>query len=180
MTKANILLTGLLICMLAMSTHAETLCFSPVKKKIADIASERPWWKPFNYRVQVDDGPTSDATLDYTGNALNALRSNPAQSPALSTFFIQPHVSNRLPGPRLGTPNAETALSDGHTLGIHTGFGDAGHVLHTDRVDQDAYDVDGDQVADGFYGLESDLIAAKAVIENLNGGTTPKLVRAVK
>ena len=57
MTKASALFVGLLICLLVMSAQADTLCFSPVKKKTGDISSDRPWWKPFNYRIQVDDGP---------------------------------------------------------------------------------------------------------------------------
>jgi hypothetical protein len=35
-----------------------TLCFSPVQEKEGDVASDhRSWWQPFDYRVQVDDGP---------------------------------------------------------------------------------------------------------------------------
>lgn len=51
------LATLLSMCMFVESAAAESLCFSPVKKKRGDIASDRPWWKPFNYRIQVDDGP---------------------------------------------------------------------------------------------------------------------------
>ena len=61
------------MCMSAESAAAETLCFSPVKKKRGDIASERPWWKPFNFRIQVDDGPfikpEKDSSASYEFNS---------------------------------------------------------------------------------------------------------------
>ena len=74
MNTASTLFAGLLICLLAVSTQADTLCFSPVQKKKGDIASERPWWKPFDYRVQVDDGPVvkpeeeSSTPYDFNSN----------------------------------------------------------------------------------------------------------------
>ena len=35
-----------------------SLCFSPVKEKKGDVASDnRSWWQTFDYRVQVDNGP---------------------------------------------------------------------------------------------------------------------------
>ena len=67
--KTSRLFVGLLVCLFAVSVHADTLCFSPVKKKRGDISSDRPWWKPFNYRVQVDDGPVvkpeKDSSTSY-------------------------------------------------------------------------------------------------------------------
>ena len=74
MTKATRLLVVLSMCMLAVTTQADSLCFSPVKKKTGDIDSERPWWKPFDYRVQVDEGPVvkpaedSSTSYEFDGN----------------------------------------------------------------------------------------------------------------
>ncbi len=57
----------------AMPAQAGSLCFSPVRKKNGDISSDRPWWKPFNYRVQVNDGPVvkpeavSSTTYEFDG-----------------------------------------------------------------------------------------------------------------
>lgn len=50
-------LTLLLLCLLVTSAHGDTMCFGPVKKKSGDVSSERPWWVPFDYRVQIDGGP---------------------------------------------------------------------------------------------------------------------------
>lgn len=69
MAKTKTFIAGLLMGVLAMPAQADTLCFSPVKKKRGDISSERPWWKPFDYRVQVNDGPVvkpaEDASTPY-------------------------------------------------------------------------------------------------------------------
>lgn len=69
MKTLNMLFALFLFCALAAPVHAGYLCFSPVKKKKGDIATDRPWWKPFNYRVQVDDGPVvkpeADSSTSY-------------------------------------------------------------------------------------------------------------------
>lgn len=69
MVRQKALFVACLLALLAIPAQADTLCFSPVKKKTGDIASDRPWWKPFNYRVQVDDGqiikPATDSSTSY-------------------------------------------------------------------------------------------------------------------
>ncbi len=62
---------GLCIALLAFPAQADILCFSPVKESDREGAAfERPWWKPFDYRVQVDDGPVvkpeEDSSTAYT------------------------------------------------------------------------------------------------------------------
>lgn len=69
--------TLLFTCLWFTTAHADALCFSPVKKRAGDISSERPWWVPFNYQVQVDDGPvikpSSDSSTPYEFNSESPL-----------------------------------------------------------------------------------------------------------
>jgi hypothetical protein len=46
----------LLICITSIS-HADSLCFSPVKEKSGDKDTKRSFWQAFDYKVQIDDGP---------------------------------------------------------------------------------------------------------------------------
>ena len=46
----------LLLCIASIS-HAESLCFSPVKEKSGDKDTKRSFWQSFDYKVQIDDGP---------------------------------------------------------------------------------------------------------------------------
>ena len=50
-------LIALALILYASSALSETLCFSPVKERDGDVSSDRSFWQPFEYRVQVDDGP---------------------------------------------------------------------------------------------------------------------------
>lgn len=53
----------------ASSALGGTLCFSPVKEREGDRSSDRSFWQPFDYRIQVDDGPvvvpSSEASMPY-------------------------------------------------------------------------------------------------------------------
>ena len=52
-------------CLALSPAHADLLCFSPVARKTGDLASDhREWWEPFDYRVQVDDGPIVKPSAD--------------------------------------------------------------------------------------------------------------------
>jgi len=46
----------LLLC-IASTSLAESLCFGPVREKTGDKDTKRSFWQPFDYKVQVDDGP---------------------------------------------------------------------------------------------------------------------------
>jgi peptidoglycan/xylan/chitin deacetylase (PgdA/CDA1 family) len=133
---------------------------------------------PIKIALTFDDGPTSAASNNNTLDVINTLENNAVQSPIDSTFFVQTHVSNRGGHPG-GISNMETALSKGHEIHIHTGS-DIDHTRHTIRVSQPPYDANGDSIVnslDGDNALEGDLIRAKVRIDNLQGGSTPTMVR---
>ena len=52
------------VSVLAMQVRAETLCFSPVREKAGDKSTTRTWSQPFDYQVQIDDGPVIKPSAD--------------------------------------------------------------------------------------------------------------------
>ncbi len=53
------------LCLMSVAALPDTLCFSPVKEKPGDKAPDnRSWLEPFDYRVQVDDGPIIEPAED--------------------------------------------------------------------------------------------------------------------
>ena len=55
MTFRTCILLAFFLC--TSSALGDTLCFSPVKERDGDVSSDRSFWQPFDYRIQVDDGP---------------------------------------------------------------------------------------------------------------------------
>jgi peptidoglycan/xylan/chitin deacetylase (PgdA/CDA1 family) len=114
-----------------------------------------------------DDGPDAGGLGGYnhTDKVLDAL----GRKSAIGVFFIQTHVSYRLPSPN-GLTIASRAHAEGHVLAIHTGSL-ADHRCHKWRCTQPA------DMAGATNGLDSDMIRAKAAIKTITG-TDPKFVRA--
>ncbi len=67
------LLTGIL----CNSVNADSICYSPVAEKKGDIGSKRGSLEPFDYKIQVDDGPVvkpaSDRSTRYPFSSSNPL-----------------------------------------------------------------------------------------------------------
>ncbi len=133
---------------------------------------------PIEINLTFDDGPHGSSTGNRTLMAVDGFQNNTIQPNAKGAFFIQTHVSYRLPT-AAGTAAVEQAIANGHEIGIHTG-GTVDHEIHPQRVVQMPYAVPGvgDSGPDGQNALESDMIAAKIAIDSLAGGTTPTFVRA--
>lgn len=117
------------------------------------------------------DGPVSDLPLadNLTQKVLDALAQNEVQDSIKAAFFIQTHVSYR-GGNSVGQAMIAAESEAGHLVEIHTGS-DEDHAPHGDRAEQPPYDINGDGQPDGQNGLESDLLRAKARIEELTGRT---------
>lgn len=127
-----------------------------------------------------DDGPHAAAlssTANYTKRVIDTLKANPVQNNTVGAFFVQTHAPARM-GTTNGNAVVKLASDAGHVIAIHTGSL-TDHTPHTVRVTKPPEDVTGDGVADGANGLESDMIRAKARIQQVTG-LVPKFVRAVE
>ena len=134
--------------------------------------------KEVNVLFSFDDGPHSaDPSGDnYTIEVLDELAENAVQKHAKAMWCIQTHVPHR-GGNSVGQDVIQEQWNQEHVVAIHTGS-DEDHIDHRNRVQQPAYDVNKDGVADGQNALESDMIRAKSRIAELTG-TVPRYVRPV-
>ena len=61
--------TILLIFLISLPAIAGELCFSPVKEREGDKSTKRSFLQPFDYKIQVDDGPvikpSSESSTPY-------------------------------------------------------------------------------------------------------------------
>ena len=125
-----------------------------------------------------DDGPHAQpGNQNNTYQIVEALKSNSTTNNIVAAFFIQTHSKAGRLGESRGKEVIKLAYDAGCPIEIHTGS-TADHAMHPERAATAAYDVTGDDKPDGQNGLESDLIRAKARINEVVG-TVPKYVRAV-
>jgi len=141
---------------------------------------------PVQIVLTFDDGPdgvhTLENGLNTTENIIDDLDYNYIQNEIKAAFFVQTH-DPEYGGSSIGEALIEIEDEEGHIIGVHTG-GEGRHDYgwwwqwqpHTDRVEQEAYDVDGDGVADGENALESDMVAAILRIKSITG-QVPEFVR---
>lgn len=136
---------------------------------------------PVQIVLTFDDGPDGEHPLgsgiNTTENIINDLYLNDIQDGIKAAFFVQTH-DPEYGGSPIGEALIEIEDEEGHIVGVHTG-GEGEHWLdqdHTDRAEQDPYDVDGDGVADGENALESDMVAAILRIKDITG-EVPEFVR---
>ena len=59
----------ILLILISSQVKAGELCFSPVKERKGDKSTKRSFFQPFDYRIQVDDGPvvkpSSESSTSY-------------------------------------------------------------------------------------------------------------------
>ena len=65
----KILFIPILMVLIAFPVNAGELCFSPVKERKGDKSTKRSFFQPFDYKIQVDDGPvikpSSEGSTSY-------------------------------------------------------------------------------------------------------------------
>jgi peptidoglycan/xylan/chitin deacetylase (PgdA/CDA1 family) len=136
---------------------------------------------PVQIVLTFDDGPDSKHPLgsgiNTTESIIDDLSFNDIQNEIKAAFFVQTH-DPEYGGSLIGETLMEIEDEAGHIIGVHTG-GEGEHWFwqsHIFRVEQDAYDVNGDGVADGENALESDMVAAILRIKAITG-EVPEFVR---